>query len=106
MSVPTPPIHAPAWILGWHSKCHEPKMEDIQIPYDLSEGQQKSSGQVQERHTLQALLGGTCSWQHLAAPGGQKSPGRIHFLTWHRALVEHLPLSTTLMGNQSNSRSL
>lgn len=53
--MPTPPIHAPAWNLGWHSKCHESKMEDIQIPYRLLKGTTKVLQASGERHTPRKL---------------------------------------------------
>lgn len=81
VSMPTPPIHAPAWIICRLSKFHEFKMEDD--PNSMETCQRESrrlSGQAREgQDVLRRLAGDWCSWPQLA-DGWQ--PISTHS-TWH-----------------------
>lgn len=96
MSVPTPPIHAPAWVICRLSRCHELKMDifwrGATNSMETCQRDSRSSLGKRERHRHTTEAG----WRYaqLAAPGRRLAPASIH-LTIALSSVEHLPSSTT-----------
>lgn len=95
VSVPTPPIHAPAWIICRLSKFHEFKMEDN--PNSMETCQREhlraggSPGRLErDRRTTEA------GWRLVRlATAGRRLAAHQHALNMALSCVEHLRPSMT-----------
>lgn len=104
--MPTPPIHAPAWIFCRLSKCVKFNLEMFRFHIDFQGCRRDDKGPPGSREK-QTHNGSWLRYAQLATPGGRLAPASIHLhLPWHGVAVEHLPLWMTSMSNQSTSRSL